>query len=105
MDKLALYPKELENFLERGGMISWGIIPNQDYLILSETVGTLVKRLEDGLELLASKGVDKELLARQSFVTTSCVTIGMSIPLAEKAFQLTRQVGEIMLNRYFADRN
>ena len=49
-DRVVLYAKEFKTFLERGGMIGWGIVPVTEDLIVQETVQSLVEKLEKGIE-------------------------------------------------------
>jgi hypothetical protein len=40
-ESLSLYPKEVKGFLERGGAISWGIVPNDQESVVKETPASL----------------------------------------------------------------
>ena len=99
---LALYPKEVAAFLDRGGIIAWGIVPAGE-AAEGETAERLVQRLEQSLEQLAAKGVSKEALLRSGLVTPSCGVGSLSEPLAERVFELTVQVSTIMRARYVAE--
>jgi len=63
LETLSLYPKELKAFLERGGILAWGIVPTSEH-ILKEDAKSLVKRFGEGIETLSKKGVDQGLLQR-----------------------------------------
>jgi hypothetical protein len=54
MENLALYPLELCTFLERGGMVAWGVVPNNEH-IANETPESLAQRLRDGLRMIGEK--------------------------------------------------
>lgn len=99
-DKIALYHEEFKAFLERGGMLAWGIVPVTNELIAKENVQTLVERLEQGISLLVSKGVDEELLASSSWLLPSCDTIMMTPELADLAFNMTKEISHIMRSKY-----
>lgn len=71
LDKFALYPKELNDFLKRGGIICWGIIPTSGHICADSAEG-LSERLKQGIDALAGKGVDRELLAERLLVSPSC---------------------------------
>jgi methionine synthase II (cobalamin-independent) len=92
LETLALYPKELRTFLERGGILAWGIAPTSE-AILKEDVQSLVTRFKKGVDILAKKGIDPTLLQR-AIITPSCGTASLSIPLAEKVCQLTAEVSK-----------
>ncbi|MFH1484992.1 MAG: hypothetical protein ABIH46_02880 [Chloroflexota bacterium] len=100
-ESLALYPHEVEAFLKRGAMLAWGIVPSMDEKLADETLESLTDRLERGLGLLAERGVGKEALLESAFVTPSCSTASMSIPAAERAHTLTRDISLTMRHRYF----
>lgn len=70
-DNLALYPVELKRFLERGGMLAWGIVPStQD--ILKESDEGLIEKLNRAVEALAKKGIKKETIFDSMMITPSC---------------------------------
>lgn len=96
---LALYPREVTAFLERGGIIAWGIVPAGE-AVESETAEHLVTRLQQAIDALAQKGVPREALLRQGLVTPSCGVGPLSEALAERVLELTVQVSQIMRERY-----
>jgi hypothetical protein len=55
--------------------------------------------LEEKVQLLVDKGIDKELLIRSALITPNCGTASMSIELAEKAIKLARAVSEAMTEK------
>ena len=87
---LSLYPKDLKAFLERGGILAWGIVPTSE-AILKEDAQSLVRRFREGIETLNKKGIDPILLQR-AIITPSCGTASLPIPLAERVCQLTAEV-------------
>jgi hypothetical protein len=100
-DKMALYPREIDAFLEKGGMLAWGIVPVGKETLESENEDGLLKRLEEGVELLAGRGIDKQKLLERSFVTPCCSTATLSPDLAEKVFQYTHNLSHRLRQRYF----
>jgi len=98
-ESLALYPAEVNAFLERGGAIAWGIVP-AGQAAEGETAEHLVDRLHAALGLLVAKGVPAEVLLQRGYVTPSCGTGSLSAPLAERVLALTAQVSQIMRSRY-----
>jgi methionine synthase II (cobalamin-independent) len=89
---LSLYPDEVNGFLDRGGMIAWGVVPSTPDPFEAEDLQSLIGRLENGMELLAEKGVDKETIHRQSLVTPTCGLSGLSEEQAEAALRMTREI-------------
>ena len=100
-DKIALYPKEIDAFLGRGGMLAWGIVPVGREALESESEERLLQRLEEGMELLAGRGIGRKKLGERSFVTPCCSTATLSPELAERAFQYTRNISRRMRRKYF----
>jgi len=101
-DNLLIYEKELKEFIERGGIIAWGIIPTLDSILLSQETGSsLVSRWRQSIQKLTEKGIEFERLLKQSLITPSCGTGSLSMELAEKALALTREVSDKIRKEYF----
>jgi len=92
LETLSLYPKELKAFLERGGVLAWGIVPTSE-AVIKEEAKSLVKRFKEGIETLSKKGIDPILLQR-TIITPSCGTASLPIPLAERVCELTAEVSK-----------
>lgn len=102
-ETVALYPKEIKAFMERGGALAWGIVPSglpAPDQVGKETADTLTKRLEDGMQMLVDKGIDKELIVNQALITPNCGTGTMAPDMAERTFTLTREISQIMQQKY-----
>ncbi|RJP30202.1 MAG: methionine synthase [Actinobacteria bacterium] len=95
MESMALYPEELAAFLERGGSLAWGLAVNKPE-IDAETVDSLARLFEDGVELLASRGVPRDLLVERAMITPACGLEGVSPQQAERAYRLTTQLSELL---------
>lgn len=91
-ESLTLYPEEVKAFLEQGGVIAWGIVPDNEEALAKEDVSTLLSRLDELRDRLARKGVDRAMLTERCLVTPSCGLGGMSPEGAEKALMLLAQV-------------
>ncbi len=73
MQAITLYAAELHAFLELGGWLGWGIVPTLDReAAATETIPSLLARFEEGVQRLARKGFDQELLLRRALITPSC---------------------------------
>ena len=90
LENLSLYPKELKHFLERGGILAWGIVPTSED-VQKEDAQSLINRFQKGVEALSKEGIDPILLKR-AILTPSCGTGSLSIPLAERVCRLTAEV-------------
>ena len=92
LETLALYPKELRKFLEKGGLLAWGIVPTSEEIEHVDSKN-LVERFKVGVSGLSKKGIDPALLKR-AIITPSCGTASLSIPLAERVCQVTAEVSK-----------
>ncbi len=101
-ENLSLYATEVGRFLERGGMLAWGIVPNTEAKINEETADSLVEKLETSIDLLVKKGVSKQAIMESSFVQPSCNTIGVSPDVCEKILATIREVSVKMRSRHLA---
>jgi len=99
----SLYAEEVRDFLKRGGIIAWGIVPADDEkALMNETVESLAARLHEAMNLLVRKGVTFDDLIHSSLITPSCGLRTLSEKAAERAFELTAGVSETMRERYGA---
>jgi len=88
---LSLYPAELSSFLQKGGVLSWGIVP------ASRANGnlnplTLLDALDQRVEQLAAKGLDRGALYRQALLTPTC---GLGTETVEHADRLMDALAEL----------
>jgi len=91
-DSLALYPNEVKAFLDRGGVLAWGIVPSNEAILLGETASSLLRRLEKLMGLLSSSGISYDILCEQCLITPSCGLASLSPRSAERALELTAEV-------------
>ena len=70
-ESLARYPEDVSRFLQRGGIIAWGIVPAGPSAE-GETVTSLADRLEAAIERLVAEGVERDDLLKAGLVSPSC---------------------------------
>ncbi len=97
---LTLYDTHLRSFLDRGGILAWGIVPTSE-AVRHEDSATLTSRLDDLLRRLEVKGFDRKEVLRRSMITPSCGTGSLPVPLAEEIFTKTVEVSRRLQDRYF----
>jgi len=96
-DKLAIFSQDLIRFLDRGGIIAWGIVPTQDpESIDRETAQSLTTQLRTQFDHLAGLGIDRDRLLAQSLITPSCGTGSLTEEQARKVLRLTGEVSQAL---------
>jgi len=91
-ETLSLYPAEVTRFLDRGGAIAWGIVPNDEQILAGETEASLVDRLDGTMRMLARKGIPYDALRSRCLITPSCGLGRMSVEGAARALAMTAAV-------------
>ncbi|OGO06511.1 MAG: hypothetical protein A2Y73_05545 [Chloroflexi bacterium RBG_13_56_8] len=99
-ETVALYPAEVTRFLNRGGILAWGIVPKGSMAAETEMAENLVDRLHEAIDLLVEKGVSRDAILRAGMVSPSCGLGPLTPELAERVFQLTAEVSVEMRRRY-----
>lgn len=92
---LQVFAPDVAAFLEQGGILAWGIVPTNEQA-WQETAAGLVKNLEKKMEELSRRGVDRERLQCQGWVTPACGTGVLAENLAEHIYQLTAKVSHLL---------
>ncbi len=98
-ETIAMYPQSVNELFDRGGVLAWGIVPSSA-VVHQESAEGLADKLEDLMNLLASKGVDKQTIAERAIVTSSCGTGSLEVRDAEQIFAFIKETSEIMKKRY-----
>jgi methionine synthase II (cobalamin-independent) len=102
-ESLSLYPEAVRAFLQRGGIIAWGIVPvDSEEQLMAETSDSLTEKLVTAIKLVASKGVPMDALLASAFVTTTCGMRTLSVKGAEHALSLLAGVSQKMRQSYIA---
>ncbi len=90
---LSLYPAELERFLGRGGVLSWGIVPTSAEAARIGASG-LLRELDEHLAELARKGVSRERLVEQALLTPACGMGSRSVAEAEQVLDVLTELAD-----------
>lgn len=88
-ESFALYPDLIQQFLEQGGVIAWGMVPTDRKSLQVEDTDTLIARVVKLVSQLVKKGVDRQLLYAQSIITPACGAGTLTEDEAERIYQLT----------------
>jgi len=92
---LSLYPAEVKKFLDRGGTIAWGIVPNDEESLAKESVASLKDRLEEAIAPFTREGIPFKQLIEQGLLTPSCGLASLATESAALALEL---LAELSLN-------
>ncbi|MEW6069966.1 MAG: methionine synthase [Candidatus Thermoplasmatota archaeon] len=99
-ERLALYSKELKEFIARGGVLAIGIVPSVEENFNRESLETLALKFESLLKIFVRKGLYQKEVLSFSLLTPSCGLAGMSTKSAEKALKMTKELSRILRKRY-----
>ncbi len=97
-ESLNAYVRPLCNFLERGGVVAWGIVPTLDDPF-AESVESLYRRLDNLWESLFSTGPSRSVVLEQSLITPACGTGLLSEDHARRIYQLTAALSRHLRNQ------
>ena len=99
-ESLTLYPDEVKAFINHGGCIAWGIVPNNTESLTKETVASLRDRLEEALAPFTRNGLGFRDLVAHSLLTPSCTLMPLGEDAAEKALELLTALSAQIRSRY-----
>ena len=99
---IASYGGSVRRFLDRGGVIVWGIVPTNVEPFEKECLDSLEARLETVWSTLQKSGVDRELLLSRSLLSpaTCCLVNPDREKTVEKAFEAVRRLSEGMREKH-----
>jgi methionine synthase II (cobalamin-independent) len=94
-DKFILYPDQIKRFMEKGGLIAWGIVPTGDIAsVEKESVESLATLWENQVLQMEAIGIDRSRIIEQSLITPSCGTGSLPLDIAQKVIRMTRELSE-----------
>jgi len=99
---LSTHSGKVKSFLERGGNIAWGIVPNEEEAVLKESVPSLRDRLEEAMAAFTRDGVRFKQIVAQGLITPSCTLAGLPLEAANQALELTAKLSSELRSRYVA---
>ena len=92
----------VKRFLDRGGVIVWGIVPTGIEAFAKENLGFLAMRLEDIWKRLGEKGIDIDYLLSKSMLSpaTCCLVNPDREATVEKAFRMINDLSCFLRGKY-----
>jgi len=99
------YAKSVRRFLDRGGVLIWGIVPTNFEPFSGENLETLERRILMLWENLDRQGIDREfLLSRSMLSPATCCLVNPDIEkTVEEAFRTTKALSERLRARFQLD--
>ena len=122
--QIGFMPKEyagsVAEFLNKGGIISWGIVPTESTVLAAQTPETLAERLSDYWNVVSgSTGLSLNTIAIQALVAPArcclsdigqsstadrqageCPVLGSEEKVVEKAFTVLPELSQILRTKY-----
>jgi hypothetical protein len=101
LSNLALYPAELRNFLDRGGVIAWGIVPNNE-AIFDVTPEILADQLHAGIDSICKKAafrgieINPKEFNTKSLVTPACGLGPATVEIANQVLPILAETGKAL---------
>jgi len=94
--------RSVKQFLDKGGILVWGIVPTGMETFENENLDLLAFRLKTVWKALDKKGIPLDQILAQSLISpaTCCLVNKDREKTVEKAFQLTRSMSETLREEY-----
>jgi hypothetical protein len=100
-DKFIICKDDIYRFLQRGGIIAWGIVPTGNAEdIMQESSQSLTAMWKEQAGLLCNDTWDYARILRQTLITPSCGTGSLSIEAALKVLEMTQDVSKALQAEY-----
>ena len=100
-DRFITCKNEIINFLNRGGIIAWGVVPTgEKEAIQKETAESLTALWEKQAAMLTDAEWDIPKLLSRTLITPSCGTGSLTVELAKRVLHLTRDVASALRKKY-----
>ncbi|HWI54776.1 MAG TPA: hypothetical protein VNT57_03725 [Desulfobacteria bacterium] len=99
------YVDQLKNFLDKGGIISWGIVPTLTEEFVQESIDTLIGKMEEMWNYLDAHGIPKEQVISQAWIAPArCCLVNLDgNETVEKAFNYLNEVSRRLKEKYSLD--
>ncbi|MGD9043282.1 MAG: hypothetical protein PVG06_06205 [Desulfobacterales bacterium] len=94
-DRFMLYSGQIKEFLDKGRIIAWGMVPTleADKLDL-ETSESLINQWNEKAGQIEKLGIESDQLLSQSLITPSCGAGSLNTEQAIKVLKLTQEVSQ-----------
>jgi hypothetical protein len=98
----SAYAGAIRRFLDRGGVIVWGMVPTNFEPFEKESTDALQDRLTNLWQLLSRKGIDTDFLLSKSLLSpaTCCLVNPDMEKTVESAFEVVRRLSARLREKY-----
>lgn len=98
-EHFSAFANDIREFLNKGGIIAWGITPTADKNdIANSTVDSLHALFEDHVEKIAALGFDRKKILENSLITPACGLGSLDYDSAIMVLKLTRGLSDRIRN-------
>jgi len=96
------YASSIKRFIEKGGVLVWGIVPTGMEIFEKESPDSLIAQMESVWQILGKKGIDIETMLTQSLLSpaTCCLVNPDKEKTVENAFVSIKHLSEILKEKY-----
>ena len=96
------YASSIKRFIEKGGVLVWGIVPTGIEFFEKESHASLIEQMEGVWKILGKKGVDIEYLLTKSLLSpaTCCLVNPDKEKTVENAFISINHLSQILKEKY-----
>ncbi len=98
----ASYAPSIQRFLNKGGIIVWGIVPTGFENFAKESLPSLIAQIESVWNVLTKRGIDKQELISKSLLSpaTCCLVNPDKEMTVEKAFKIVKKMSLELRDKY-----
>ncbi len=99
---IPLYGNSIKNYIERGGIIVWGIVPTNYEPFINENLDSLKELLRKIWDIVIKAGVDREQLLSQSLLSpaTCCLINKDKDKTVNEAFGVLKRLSQELREEY-----
>jgi hypothetical protein len=96
------YATSIKRFIEKGGVLAWGIVPTGMEFFEKEGMDSLISQMENVWQTLGKKGIDIEYMLTKSMLSpaTCCLVNPDKEKTVEKAFARINLLSETLKEKY-----
>ena len=101
-DVFSSYAPAIRRFIDKGGIIVWGIVPTNIDPFRKSTVQNMESRMEETWNELARKGIDKAFLLSRSLLSpaTCCLVNPDKEKTVDEAFVMVQELSRRLREKY-----